>query len=85
MRVSYQQLQKYENDHNRISVARLIDFYEAVGIYRRSFLTFFSRLHVQVCYFQRIILNKLAAWFNDIAHQRREHFIGLFCVPDIDL
>ncbi len=41
--------------------------------------------HVQIGHFQRIGLNELAPRFDDIAHQRREHLLGLFDMRDPDL
>ncbi len=34
-------------------------------------------LHVEIADIQRVVLDELAAWLDDVAHQNREHFVGV--------
>ena len=39
-------------------------------------------LNVEIDHFQRVVLDEIAARFDDIAHQGREHVLGLIAVFD---
>src|SRR4029077_13313513 len=34
-------------------------------------------LHVEIAHIQRVVFDELPAWFDDVSHQNREHFIGI--------
>ena len=34
-------------------------------------------LHIEIPHVQRVVFDELAAWFNDVAHKDREHFVSI--------
>ena len=51
-----------------------------------SFVRFISCvLRINISRFQSILLDEIAAWFDDIAHQSRENIVGFDGVVNFDL
>ena len=49
-----------------------------LGCTNLTLVTFLTlSLHIQIANIQRVILNKLAAGLDDVAHQDCEHFVGV--------
>jgi hypothetical protein len=34
-------------------------------------------LYIEIPHVQRVVLDELAAWFDDVAHKDREHFVRI--------
>src|SRR5579864_5524591 len=61
----------------------LVHIFSRYGVTISRTTSTYTRSHIQVCDFQRVLLDELAARFHLVAHERGEHVVGAAGVVDL--